>query len=343
MTRMTMRAMLLRRTGPAESGPLTCETVDAPEPGPGEIRLAVRCCGVCHTDLHTIEGELPPRPLPIIPGHQIVGIVDAAGAASIRFPLGTRVGVAWLNEACGACGFCRRGDENLCPSARFTGYDVPGGYADYVKIREDFAYALPAALPDDAVAPLLCAGIIGYRALRLTGLGRGQRLGLYGFGASAHLTLQVARYLGCDVYVFSRSEAHRTLARTLGARWCGRAEDEPPEKLDGAILFAPAGGLVPIALEHLGRGGTCALAGIHMSQIPPLDYEKHLYHERILRSVTASTRRDGRELLELAGTIPLRTHVTCFPLEEANRALQLLKQGLIDGAAVLRVAPDVAR
>jgi propanol-preferring alcohol dehydrogenase len=233
---------------------------------------------------------------------------------------------------------CRRGRENLCPEGKFTGYDFPGGYAEYLVIDEDFAYALPTGLSDEQTAPLMCAGIIGYRALRLSGVKPGGRLGMYGFGASAHVTIQIARHLGCRVFVFSRGPSHRELARQLGAEWCGGSEQQSPEKLDGSIIFAPAGGIVPQALEHLDRGGTCALAGIYMSQIPPLDYERHLYNERVLRSVTASTRRDGQELLKLADEASVRTRVTAFPLDQANRALQLLKSGGIDGAAVLRIA-----
>jgi len=336
---MTNHAMLLERTGPVEGDPLGPATVDVPAPGRRQIRIAVKVCGVCHTDLHTVEGELAPRPLPIVPGHQVVGTVEACGDGVTRFPVGRRVGVAWLFRTCGRCRFCRRGEENLCPRAEFTGYDAPGGYGERLVIDEDFAYELAAGLPDEQTAPLMCAGIIGYRALRLSGVSRGGCLGLYGFGASAHVTIQIARHLGCRVFAFSRGESHRELARRLGAEWCGRAEEEPPEKLDGSIVFAPAGEIVPRALEHLDRGGTCALAGIYMTEIPPLDYERHLYYERNLRSVTASTRRDGQELLHLAAGAGVRTQVTEFPLQEANRALQLLKAGRIDGAAVLRVRP----
>ena len=333
-----MKAMVLNNIGPVESGPLTLADVEVPEPGPGQIRIAVSVCGVCHTDLHTVEGELPTRPLPLIPGHQVVGVVEAAGDGARRFALGDRVGVAWLHRTCGVCPMCRRGDENLCPQGRFTGYDFPGGYAEYLVIDEDFAYTLPTGLSDEQTAPLMCAGIIGYRALRLSGVKPGGRLGMYGFGASAHVTIQIARHLGCRVFVFSRGQSHRELARQLGADWCGGSEQQPPERLDGSIIFAPAGGIVPQALEHLDRGGTCALAGIYMSQIPPLDYGRHLYDERVLRSVTASTRRDGEDLLKLAAEASVRTHVTAFPLDQANRALQLLKLGGIDGAAVLCIA-----
>jgi propanol-preferring alcohol dehydrogenase len=277
--------------------------------------------------------------MPIIPGHQVVGLVDALGEDATRLAVGERVGVAWLHRTCQVCSHCARGDENLCAAGEFTGYDVPGGYAEYLTIDEDFAYTLPEGLPDDQTAPLLCAGIIGYRALRLSRVSAGGRLGLYGFGASAHVTIQVARHLGMRVFVFSRGESHRELARQLGAEWCGRAEEQPPEKLDGSIIFAPSGGIVPAALEHLDRGGTCALAGIYMSEVPPLDYDRHLYYERALRSVTASTRADGQELLRLAEQASVRTHVTTLPLADANRALQMLKTGRIDGAAALRVKP----
>ena len=332
-----MKAMVLNQTGPIEQSQLSLSEVEVPRPGPGQIRIAVSVCGVCHTDLHTVEGELAPRPLPIIPGHQVVGVVDALGEGAERFRPSERVGVAWLYRTCQACSYCRRGDENLCPEGRFTGYDYPGGYAEFLVIDQDFAYSLPAGLSDEQTGPLMCAGIIGYRAFRLAGVGPGGRLGLYGFGASAHLTIQIARHLGCRVLVFSRGESHRELARRLGAEWCGRAEQHPPEKLDGSIIFAPAGEIVPAALEHLDRGGTCALAGIYMSEIPPLDYDRHLYYERTLRSVTASTRADGQELLKLAAEASVRTQVTTFPLEQANQALQLLKSGRIDGAAVLQV------
>lgn len=333
-----MNAMVLNETKLVEQDPLSMLAMDVPDPGRKQTRVKVNACGVCHTDLHTVEGELEARAMPITPGHQVVGFVDQLGEGARRFKVGERVGLAWLYRTCGACEFCRRGDENLCRDALFTGYDVPGGYAEYVVIDEDFAYELPEALSDEQAAPLMCAGIIGYRALRLSGVSAGQRLGLYGFGASAHVTIQVARHLGCRVFVFSRSESHRELARRLGAEWCGRAEEQPPEPLDGSIIFAPTGRLVPLAMEHLDRGGICALAGIYMSQIPPLDYEKHMYYEKTLRSVTASTRQDGQELLKLAAQVPVRMHVTTYPLAEANRVLQLLKAGQIDGAAVLRVA-----
>lgn len=330
-----MKAMLLEFPAPVAEGPLKLVDLPPGAPGRGEIVLQVSHCGVCHTDLHTVEGELPLERLPVIPGHQVVGRVVELGPGCHRFRPGDRVGLAWLFKACGQCRFCRRGRENLCEAAEFTGLHRDGGYAEQVVAAEDFVYPLPAELPGEQIAPLLCAGIIGYRALRLSDLQPGGRLGLYGFGASAHLAIQMARYWGCEVYVFTRSPGHQKLARELGAVWVGQAQDTPPVKLDAAIIFAPAGNLVPEALRVLDRGGTLALAGIHMSPVPSLDYQKHLYFERTVRSVTASTREDGRELLALAARIPIKTQVQVFPLAEANRALQLLKQGQINGAAVL--------
>jgi len=273
--------------------------------------------------------------LPVIPGHQVVGRVLELGPGTSRFRPGDRVGLAWLFKACGKCRFCQRGRENLCEAAEFTGLHRDGGYAEQVVAAADFVYPLPPELPGEHIAPLLCAGIIGYRALRLSDIQPGGRLGLYGFGASAHLAIQVARYWGCEVYVFTRSPGHQELARQLGAVWVGQAQDTPPAKLDAAIIFAPAGNLVPEALRVLDRGGTLALAGIHLSPVPSLEYQKHLYYEKTVRSVTASTREDGRELLALAARIPLKTQVQLFPLAEANRALELLKAGKINGAAVL--------
>jgi propanol-preferring alcohol dehydrogenase len=332
-----MRCLLLRRPGPIETSPL--EEAESPDPKPGqqEIVIAIQACGVCHTDLHEVEGELALARLPVIPGHQIVGAVSAMGPHASRFRPGDRVGVPWLNWVCGECDYCRRGSENLCERARFTGLHTHGGYAQYIVIHEDFAYHLPAGLDAEHTAPLLCAGVIGYRALRLSKARPGGRLGLYGFGASAHLVLQIAAHQGCHVYVFSRSAGHRKLAESLGARWTGRAEDSPGVPLDSAIIFAPAGPLVPLALAALGRGGTCALAGIYMSPIPELDYSQSLYHERSLISVANSTRRDVEGLLELAPLIPLRTEVETFPLAQANQALQHLKHGEVRGAAVLEI------
>ncbi len=332
--------MLLERPAPVETAPLRVGELERPAPGAGQLLVRVHCCGVCHTDLHQVEGELPMHLQPVVPGHQIVGRVEATGDGVSGFAVGDRVGMAWLHETCGQCRYCKRGDENLCESARFTGYDVHGGYAEYTLVDHRFAYALPGTLDDEQTAPLLCAGIIGYRSLRLSNVQPGGRLGLYGFGASAHVTIQIAVHQKMQVYVFSRTEAHRDLARRLGAVWCGQAEAQPPEKLDGSIIFAPAGGIVPHAMEHLDRGGTCALAGIYMSEIPPLDYERHLYQERQLRSVTASTRRDGQEFLDTAARVPVETTVTAYPLEKSNEVLQRLKDGGIDGAAVLRIASE---
>ncbi|UCG39388.1 MAG: zinc-dependent alcohol dehydrogenase family protein [bacterium] len=330
-----MRAMLLEKPGPVSSSPLRRAEVPEPAPGPGEVAVRVSACGVCHTDLHTVEGDMPLPRLPVIPGHQVTGTVEAAGEGARRFRAGQRVGIAWLGSTCGACTFCRSGRENLCREARFTGYHRDGGYAERVLVPESFAYALPDGFSDIQAAPLLCAGIIGFRSLRLSGIKPGGRLGLYGFGASAHVAIQVARHWGCEVYVFSRGREHRALAEDLGAAWTGRVPESPPVPLDSSIIFAPAGELVPEALTHLDRGGTLALAGIHMSPVPRLDYAKHLYYEKTVRSVTASTRADGEDLLALASAIPISTHATQFPLAEANHALQELKAGRISGAAVL--------
>jgi len=331
--------MMLDFPAPIKDQPLRFVEVPPPAPGPGEILLQVNYCGVCHTDLHTVEGELPLQRLPIIPGHQIVGKIVDQGPGVGRFQLGERIGLAWLNQTCGHCKYCQSGRENLCESAQFTGLHRDGGYAELVTAPADFAYRLPTALSDLALAPLMCAGIIGYRALKQSDLKPGQRLGLYGFGASAHIVIQVARYWGCEVLVFTRSPGHQELARKLGAVWVGRAEDTPPTPLDCAILFAPAGNLVPEALRVLDRGGTLALAGIYLSPIPALDYEQHLFYEKTVRSVTASTRQDGQEFLQLAAQIPIHTETQLFKLEEANQALQLLKAGKINGAGVLAIKP----
>jgi propanol-preferring alcohol dehydrogenase len=318
-----------------DASPLVLCELPVPEPGSGEILVRVEACGICRTDLHVVEGELPPHKSNIIPGHQIVGIVHRCGAGTVRFKTGDRVGIAWLRSTCGECRYCRAGNENLCPSAKFTGYDENGGYAEYAVVREAFAYALPSALDPIAAAPLLCAGIIGYRALRRAEVKPGCRLGLFGFGSSASIVIQVARHWGCTVYVMTRDERHRSLARGMGATWVGDAEAKPPELLDSAILFAPVGDLVPSALEALDRGGTLALAGIYVTDIPKLNYERHLFYEKNLRSVTANTRQDGEELLKLAVEVPLRPKTTLFALSEANRALQQLKHDAISGSGVL--------
>jgi len=326
--------MLIEKPGPIDSSPLHLVDLPIPEPGEKQIRVKVRVCGVCLTDLHVAEGDLPFRG-PCVPGHQVIGVVDKVGANASRFRIGDEVGIAWLHETCGSCRFCQRGSENLCDSARFTGYEINGGFSEYTVAPEDFVYPLPSPLASAAGAPLLCAGIIGYRALRISGAQRGDRLGLYGFGASAHITIQIALHRGCEVYVFTRSKAHRNLALELGAVWAGRAEDDPPHPIDAAIVFAPAGPLVPEALRVLERGGKVALAGIHMSPTPPLNYREHLYYERSIQSVTNNTRADGEELFRAAAQIPVVTHTQTFRLEEANQVLQRLKQGAIDGAAVL--------
>ncbi|HLC29871.1 MAG TPA: zinc-dependent alcohol dehydrogenase family protein [Dehalococcoidia bacterium] len=329
-----MRALTLTRPAPITAAPLALVDIPRPEPGPGELLLKVSACGLCHADLHIIDGELPPHKLPLVPGHQVVGRVELVGPGVSRFQPGERVGVPWLYSTCGECKFCQGGRENLCPRARFTGYDVDGGYAQYTVVHQDFALPIPEAFADERAAPLLCAGIIGYRALRLAGAQPGERLGLHGFGASAHITLQVAVHLGAQAYVFSRSQEHRRLAEDLGAAWTGDAQAPPGEKLDAAIIFAPAGELAPVALDALDRGGRLVLAGIYMTPIPELAYER-LYHERSIRSVANATRQDGAEFLKLAAEAPVRTEVQTFPLREANRALQLLKEGKVQGAGVL--------
>ena len=333
-----MRAMVLPEPGPIEGAPLRLVEVPTPEPGPGEVLVRVEVCGVCRTDLHVVEGDLPPRKQPVIPGHEVVGRVEGRGAGAERFPVGARVGVAWLHASCGRCVYCRRGDENLCDAPRFTGWHVDGGYAEYLVAPEAFVYSLPEAVSSREAAPFLCAGIIGYRALRRSEVREGQPLGLYGFGASAHVVIQIARHWGCPVYVCTRGDRHQELARQMGAHWVGPADSLPPDKLRSAILFAPAGELVPVALEALDKGGTLALAGIYMTPIPQMDYQQCLFQERNLRSVTANTRQDGEALLRLAAEVPLHTHTEEFPLEHANDALYRLKYDQISGAAVLRVS-----
>jgi propanol-preferring alcohol dehydrogenase len=325
---------VLHAAAPVAAAPLVLEERPTPEPGRGEVRVRVRACACCRTDLHVCEGDLELTHLPVVPGHQVVGVVDAVGEACDRLVTGDRVGVAWLHETCGQCSFCLRGEENLCERARFTGWTVDGGYADAVVVPEGFAIALPDALDDLAAAPLLCAGVIGYRALRRAEIAPGERVALFGFGASAHLALQVLRHWGCEVAVLTRGEHHRELARALGATWVGHAAELPTASCDRAVVFAPAGELVPVALEAVRPGGTVSLAGIHMTPIPSFDYAL-LWHERSLRSVANMTRQDAAELMTLAAEAGVRAEIEAFPLEDANRALAAIASGSVRGAAVL--------
>jgi propanol-preferring alcohol dehydrogenase len=330
--------MVLERPDLVRSSPLRLREIGVPEPQPDEVLVRVEICGVCRTDLHVVEGELPPIQEEIVPGHEVIGWVEKCGTKAKQFQVGDRVGVAWLHRSCGICSYCVRGDENLCIAPQFTGYTVNGGYAEYLTAPEAFIYPVPETVTSREAAPFLCAGIIGYRALRRSEIAPGQPLGLYGFGASAHIVIQIARYWNCPVYVCTRGDKHQELAQQMGATWVGNAGARPPVKLCSGILFAPAGELVPIALDALDRGGTLAHAGIYMTPIPEMDYGQYLFQERSLRSVTANTRQDGRELMTLAGEIPLHTHTVEYPLEQANVALQALKSDAINGAAVLRVS-----
>ena len=308
-----------------------------PVPGPDEVLVRVAVCGVCRTDLHVRDGDLPQHRSPVVPGHEVVGTVVTVGSAVSRFAVGDRIGVAWLRSTCGACTWCRRGAENLCPESRYTGWDEDGGYAEYTLATAAFAYELPADLDDDQAAPLLCAGIIGYRALRRAALPPGGRLGIYGFGASAHITAQVALARGGEVHVLTRDARARELALELGAASAGAAYDAPPVPLDSAIVFAPVGDLVPVALQALDRGGTLAVAGIHLSDIPALDYQRHLFRERTLTSVTSNTRADGEELFRLAPQLGVSATVTGYPLDRAADALDDLAADRVHGAAVLHM------
>lgn len=331
-----MKACILKSPAPIETNPLDFTDVPKPEPAGEQVLVRVRACGICRTDLHVIEGELAPRKSPITPGHQVVGVIEAVGDRASRYVIGTRVGIAWLHSTDGTCEYCRRGQENLCNNPSFTGYTVDGGYAEYALAEQSFVYPIPDGFGDLEAAPLLCAGIIGFRSLRLSNIQRGGRLGLYGFGAAAHVAIQVARHWGVEVYACTRDARHQKLALELGAVWAGGTIDDPPAKLDSAIVFAPAGEIVPAALKALKKGGTLALGGIHMSTIPPLDYNL-LYQERVVRSVANNTRQDGHDFLRVAAEIPIRTQVEVFPLREANRALNALKNDAIRGAAVLQV------
>jgi propanol-preferring alcohol dehydrogenase len=325
--------MVLARAAPIEKRPLALATREPPEPGAGEVAIALEACGVCRTDLHIAEGEVGAR-LPVVPGHQAAGRVAALGEGVREFAVGDAVGVGWLASTCGVCVYCHSGRENLCPQATFTGRDRDGGYAETMAADARWVYRLPRGVAALDAAPLLCAGVIGYRSLRLSGIGPGGRLGLFGFGASAHLAIQVALHWKCEVYAFTREEIHRRLAREMGAAWAGAADDDPGVPLDAAVTFAPAGELIPIALSRLGRGGIVAVNAIHMSPIPSFSYET-LYGERVVRSVMNFTRRDAEEFLALAAEIPVRARTEVFGLTEANEALARVKRGEIRGAAVL--------
>ena len=332
-----MRAQVLRAPGPISDRPLALEERELPDPPAGAARVRVHACACCRTDLHVVEGDLELPRLPVVPGHQVVGTVDQLGAGCTRLTVGERVGVAWLHWADGVCAFCRRGEENLCERAQFTGWTVDGGYADAVTVPEHFAVRLPPSLSDLAAAPLLCAGVIGYRALRRAEVEPGERVALMGFGASAHLALQVLTYWGCEVVVLTRGERHRQLARELGAAWVGDTAELPPEPCDRAVVFAPAGELVPVALRVIRAGGTVSLAGIHMSPIPSFDYAL-LWGERSLRSVANMTRRDAEEFMAIAAAAPVRAEVETYPLEAADDALLAVARDAVRGAAVLTVA-----
>jgi propanol-preferring alcohol dehydrogenase len=329
-----MQAMRLSEHQSIEQSPLERTELPLPQPGPGQLLLRVRACGICRTDLHTVEGEITPPSLPITPGHQVVGEIEAVGEGVQAFSVGERVGVPWLLRACGSCEYCDRGEENLCAEAEFTGFHADGGYAEFMRVDADYALRMPEGISDELAAPLLCAGIIGYRSLRKADLQTFETLGLVGFGASAHLAIQIARHWGCKVYVFTRSEGHRRLAKDLGAAWVGGIEDKAPSLLDRAVLFAPVGDLVPRILEKLRPGGTLAINAIYLSPIPEMPYPL-IYGERTLRSVANAAYQDGVEFLQLAEQIPVRTTMQTYPLDQANQALLDLKHSRIDGAGVL--------
>jgi alcohol dehydrogenase, propanol-preferring len=334
----SMKAAVLYQNAPIDSEPLAFAELPDPEPAAGEILVQVHCCAICRTDLHVIEGDLPAVNLPIIPGHQVVGTVASLGPGCRRFKLGDRVGIAWLRSTCGSCRFCTSHRENLCGQSRYTGYHEHGGYAELATVRADFAYPLPPEIDDAHAAPLLCAGIIGYRALLRSNLPRGGKLGIFGFGQSAHLVVQIARAWGCTIFVVTRGAKHQELARRLGAAWASETSDGMPGKVDSAIIFAPAGELVPVALSCIEKGGTLAIAGIYMTPVPALDYTEHLFYERDLRSVTSNTRADGEALLREAARIPIRPEVTIYPFDQINRALLDLKRDRLSGTGLIRVA-----
>jgi len=332
-----MRAMQVFEAGRIQSDPLVLVERPIPQPAAGQVRIRVRVCGACHTDLHIAEGDITPPLLPITPGHQVVGLVDALGPGVTSPQVGARVGVPWFYDACGTCEYCLRGEENLCSRARFTGFHVPGGFADFMLAEAKYALPIPDAISNEEAAPLLCAGIIGYRSLHKADVRPGERVGLFGFGASAHLAIQVARYWDCPVYVFTRSTDHREHALSLGAAWAGGADDQAPAPLDRAIIFAPAGGIVHYALRKLRPGGTLAINAIHMSPIPEMPYDL-IYGERTLRSVANATYQDGVDFLKLAAEIPIQPAVTIYELEQANQALQDIKASRINGEAVLLIS-----
>jgi propanol-preferring alcohol dehydrogenase len=330
-----MQVWAVERPGPIDGGPLRKVRRTVPEPGPGEVLVKVEACGICRTDLHLTEGDLPPKRPGVVPGHQAVGtVVDRGTAAGDRFAVGDRVGIAWLRGTCGVCEFCRQGSENLCPWSTYTGWDADGGFAEYAVVPQDYAYALPTDRPAVELAPFLCAGIIGYRSLLRANLPPGGRLGIYGFGSSAHLTAQLATAQGAELFVMTRGEGNRALARELGAVFVGETADRPPVPLDSAIVFAPAGDVVPYALEALKPGGTVAVAGIYLSDVPALNYEQHLFHERDLRSVTSNTRRDGEELFRLVARLPVSAHTTVVPFDAVDRALADVAHGRASGSLV---------
>ena len=328
-----MKAAVLTKPAPIAERPLRIEEISQPQPAPGQVLLKVRACGVCRTDLHITEGELPQRRVPLIPGHQIVG--DVVANATPELPLGTRVGVSWIGGTDGSCWYCRDNKENLCDVPTFTGYTVDGGYAEYAAARADFVFPLPSALDDLHAAPLLCAGIIGFRSLRVAEVQSGDRVGLFGFGASAHLAIDVLQAWKCEVYVSTRGESHRRLAESLRAKWVGTENDKPPVQLDRAVTFAPSGNVVIAALSSLRKGGIVAINAIHLDRVPQFDYDRLLWGERQLRSVTNMTRADARDFLQIAAEIKMRPSVTTFRLDEANQALLAVKRDAIDGAAVL--------
>jgi propanol-preferring alcohol dehydrogenase len=335
-----MQAWLLKKPAPVETSPLSLAEVPVAVPAQDEVLVRVTACGICRTDLHVVEGELPPKKTPVIPGHQVVGVIEALGPGAARHKIGTRVGIPWLYRTCGHCFYCRKGRENLCDFPEFTGYTRDGGFAEFIVAHQDFVYPLPEGFGDLQAAPLLCAGIIGFRSLRLTGIQSGSNLGgfnlgIYGFGAAGHVCIQVAKQWGARVFVCTREEKHRALAAELGAVWTGGTIEEPPEKLDASIIFAPAGELVPPALQALRKGGTLVLGGIYMTPIPSFEYSL-LYRERSIKTVANNTREDGRDFLRLAAEIPIHTEVQIFPFTQANEALNALKHDGVRGAAVLQ-------